>query len=128
MNLARNDYWTMDLDDSGTTVDLTWTAATAGMTADDFKEALATFAGLAEERDTPGLLVDVRQFGFQMTPDLGEWRVTDIVPRYNAAGVKRFAYVFPTGAETPPESQYPGEDFQTGYFTSTGDARAWLAG
>ncbi len=127
MELERNRYWTMDLVDERSTIDLVWTDATSNMAADDFKGALERFAGYAEQHHPKSLLVDVRRFGFTLAPELGEFRDKKIAPRYNGAGVQKFAYVFPPGVDTPPGAKNPGEDFETSYFKSTDDARAWLA-
>jgi hypothetical protein len=59
----------------------------------------------------------------------GGWRDANIIPRYNAAGVRRFAFVMPAGMPAigaAPAPEGPG-DFPTGYFGRREDAIAWLA-
>ena len=43
-----------------------------------------------------------RQITHRMEPGLNEWRVKNISPRYSAAGLTRFALLFPSGAQIPP--------------------------
>jgi hypothetical protein len=68
------------------------------MSDDDFKEALELFADFASEHKAKGLLVDVRQFGHTMTPELGARRDQVIVPKYNSTGVRKFVYAAGSGA------------------------------
>ena len=58
----------------------------------------------------------------------GTWRDENIVPRYEAAGVRKFAFHMPAGmpaigSDPAPEgvAKYP-----TGYFGTRRDALAWL--
>ena len=74
----------------------------------------------------------MRRFRHAMTPELGQWRAEAITPRYNRAGVCRFAYVVGTdtpmaGAAKKPPERHPGEDFLTAFFAAEDDAREWLA-
>ncbi len=61
--------------------------------------------------------------------DMG-WRDEQIIPRYNAAGVKKFAFLMPAampaiGADPAPEGP---ADFPTAYFAECTQAQAWLDG
>jgi hypothetical protein len=61
--------------------------------------------------------------------DMG-WRDEQIIPRYNAAGVKKFAFLMPAampaiGADPAPEGP---ADFPTAYFAERTQAQAWLDG
>lgn len=58
----------------------------------------------------------------------GEWRDANIIPRYNAAGVQRFAFLMPDGMPAigaPPVHEGPAE-YPTAYFGTRRDAFAWL--
>src|SRR5213592_3464556 len=90
--LEDDSYWVMGYVEATHSVDLDWKTESATMTGDDFKRALRHLADHLAERRATGTLVDVRQFGFRMTPELDEWRRATIVPAYNQAGLKRFAY------------------------------------
>jgi hypothetical protein len=56
--------------------------------------------------------------------------VKNISTRYAAAGVKRFAFLFPPGAQVPPmmNQSSPGESFETRAFNSVDEATKWLIG
>jgi hypothetical protein len=57
------------------------------------------------------------------------WRQANVVPRYNAAGVKKFAFQMPEGMPLiGSEPQVYGIDaYLTGYFARRQDALDWLA-
>ena len=58
-----------------------------------------------------------------------EWRDANIVPRYNAVGAKKFAFVMPAGMPligNDPEAEGPAA-YPTGYFGTREDALGWLA-
>jgi len=107
-----------------------WKEATASMNDEDFKSELDLFAGLVEERKARGILVDLEQFRHRPSSDLQPWRVKNISTRYAAAGVKRFAFLFPPGAQVPPmmNQSSPGESFETRAFNSVDEATKWLIG
>lgn len=132
VELDRNGYWTIASDSEDRMVTIVWTERTAKMTDGDFKTALELLARYAEERSDPAILVDVRKFRYAVSPDLGVWRENEIVPRYNAAGIARFAYVvgpdFPARPNGEPSRLAESEGFLTGFFDREEDAKAWLSG
>jgi hypothetical protein len=91
---------------------------------------LTMFASHVEELKARGILVDVSRFHHKMAPEVQQWRVKNISNRYNGAGVKRFAFLFPNGADVPSMTNQSssGEDFLTEAFTSRDEALAWLQG
>jgi hypothetical protein len=117
--------------DAGTgIIGIEWKESTAAMTDGDFKADLILFASYVEAERARGILVDVARFRHAMGPDVQEWRVKNISNRYSAAGVKRFAFLFPEGAPIPPmmNQSAPGEGFATRAFNSAEEATAWLTG
>jgi hypothetical protein len=111
-------------------IGIVWKESTAAMMDDDFKADLTLFAGYVEQHRARGILVDVAQFRHRPSPDLQSWRVKNISTRYAAAGVRRFAFLFPSGAEIPPmmNQSSPGESFETRAFNSVDEASHWLSG
>ena len=109
-------------------IGIRWKPATAKMTDEDFKGALTLFADHVERIGAQGILVDVSDFHHRMGPGVQEWRVKNISSRYTAAGVRRFAFLFPSGAEIPPmmNQSAPGDSFLTRTFTIQEEAVAWL--
>jgi hypothetical protein len=109
-------------------VEIRWYDSTQSMTRSDFEVWLTMFAGQVELVRRPGVLVDSTRF--LMDPGLmnAEWRDTNIVPRYNAAGVRKFAFHMPEGMPmngTPPAVEGPA-NYPTGYFARRHDAVAWI--
>jgi hypothetical protein len=78
-------------------VELRWYDTTAAMSAEQFQDWLATFAGHVERLRRPRVLVDGTRFMMDPANVNNEWRDANINPRYNAAGVRRFAFLFPDG-------------------------------
>jgi hypothetical protein len=110
-------------------LELRWFDTTETMSAGEFKEWLATFAETVERCRRTRVLVD--STSFRLSPDRmdGPWRDAEIIPRYNAAGVVRFAFHMPPAMPLigqPPAVEIPGR-FPTGYFGRRQDALAWLA-
>lgn len=110
-------------------IGIDWKEATSAMTDEQFKAELTLFAGHVELKKARGILVDVNGFRHKPGPDVQPWRVKNISNRYSAAGVRRFAFLFPDGAQIPPmmNQSSPGENFLTQAFTSRKQALAWLS-
>ena len=129
MQLHSNRLWEITYDPGLGSVKIGWTEATADMADSDFKEALERFAHFAAGHRAPRLMVDVTGFRHPLTAELGQWREAEIVPLYNRAGVKRFAYVVGPDFPAPPageDVQAEGETFVTRFFLDEAEARAWL--
>lgn len=109
-----------------------WSEDTKSMSEDDFRAGVERLAGLIEREKTRNVLVDVVKMGYQPSADFEDWRQTHIIPRYNAAGVTKFAFVLPRGATDIVENGVtPAAEgkamFPTGYFGSRETAFAWFA-
>jgi hypothetical protein len=124
------DRWGEILDrGSNDLLELGWFDTTEAMSAQDFKEWLVTFAESVERSGRTRVLVD--STNFRMSPDRmdGPWRDAEIIPRYNAAGVVKFAFHMPPDMPLigqQPALESPGR-FPTGYFGRRRDALEWLA-
>lgn len=126
MELEDQKFWSMRHDPDINTIELGWKNNTSSMTADDFKLALEHLASHIGERSATGALIDVRTFQFRTTPELDQWRLENIIPAYNAGGLKRFAYLLPPGVEYRPGGGGDAAHFITDYFDEPERARAWL--
>lgn len=126
MALEDHEYWSMSHNPEANAIELDWKSNTSTMSEDDFKLALEHLAKHIGEQSATGTLVDVRTFGFTMTPQLGGWRDENIIPAYNTAGLKRFAYVLPQGMPYQPSGGGDDALFITDYFEDPEAARAWL--
>jgi hypothetical protein len=110
-------------------IELRWFDSTSAMTADDFRASLMTFADWVERTGRHRALIDGTSFLMDPANMDGPWRDANIIPRYNAAGIRRFAFHMPTGMPaigSPPAPESPGH-FPTGYFGSRLDALRWLS-
>ena len=79
-------------------------------------------------RPTTGVLTDAMQFRMDLKKVCVGWREEHIVPRYNAAGLQKFAFHMPAGMPaigTEPAREASAQ-YLTGYFGSRADALRWL--
>ncbi len=113
---------------SADVIEIRWYDTTSAMSSDEFNEWLVRFADSVEERRRAGVLVDSLSFLMDPSNMNGPWRDANIIPRYNAAGVRRFAFLMPAGMPLigqEPAREGPGE-FPTGYFGTRESAMDWL--
>jgi hypothetical protein len=99
------------------------------MTATDFQQWLSLFAGYVERARRCGVLTDSTSFLMDPNNLNAEWRDKNIVPRYNAAGVHKFAFHMPEGMPaigSPPSFEGPAK-YLTAYFRRRQDVIDWLA-
>lgn len=109
-------------------IEIRWFDTTRDLDGETFNEWLARFAGLVEQTRRSAILTDSSVFRMPMENTDGAWRDANIIPRYNAAGVRKFAFLMPEGMPAigaPPTREGPA-DFPTGYFGTRESALAWL--
>ena len=123
--LVRNE-WGVILQDSEL-VELRWLPSTASMSDGGFMATLCLFAWEAEKARPRGLLIDALEFHHRFGEGVMAWRDAHIIPRYGAAGVRRFAFLVP--AQFPgvgKEEQEAPAVFPTRWFADRAEALAWL--
>jgi len=104
---------------------LIWLEGTEGMTDDDFREVLEVFADGAIYHKATRLVIDVRQFKHRPSKEILSWRDRVTVPKYNKAGTKRLAWIWPGDVSSmKPSSQ--GRSYEERYFSTEEEALAWL--
>ena len=103
-------------------VELTWLPGTQQMTDQDFKEAVYVFAEGALQHRANRLIIDMRQFMGRPSAEVGAWRDEVIVPKYEKAGVKKLAWIWPgvSADETETSAAY-----QQRYFEGRDEAINW---
>ena len=110
-------------------VEIRWFDTTTDLDGAGFDDWLDRFAGVVERAGRTKILTDSTAFRMDMSQMSVEYRDSNIIPRYNAAGVRKFAFQLPAGA--PPIGGDPTAEgpatFPTAYFGSRADALAWLA-
>jgi hypothetical protein len=125
--LEDTKYWSMTHNPQTRSIELDWKRETSVMTTEDFKRALERLAGRIRDESATGTLIDVRSFGFRMTPELDSWRREQVIPAYNAGGLQRFAYVLPPRVAYRPGDGGATAEFTTEYFDDPDRARSWPA-
>ncbi len=123
--LHEDDFLRILWDEKTRIIGIDWKESTSAMSGEEFKAELTLFADYVERKKAPGILVDVNKFHHKMAPDVNQWRVKNISSRYNAAGVKRFAFLFPKESPLPPMPESSeGEAFLTRTFNGPQEALA----
>ncbi|MDQ6790191.1 MAG: hypothetical protein M3256_04405 [Actinomycetota bacterium] len=130
--LARNEWGVILQHEQWQTLELKWLPTTQDMTDDGFKVSLELLAGAGERVRPRFMLIDATDFHHQFGEGVMAWRDEHIIPRYNATGVNRFAFLVPDGSPGTVESGVaPAVDgpanFPTGWFVSRERAYQWLA-
>ena len=110
------------------TIEIRWFDSTATMSGDEFNDWLSRFAAEVERTGRSRVLVDGLTFLMPMQRMDAGWRDAHIIPRYNAAGVERFAFLMPAGMPAigaPPATEGPAT-YPTAYFGTRRSAMEWL--
>jgi hypothetical protein len=124
--VSRNEWGVIR--DGGGVLELCWLPSTASMTDGAFMATLCLLALEAERTRPRGILVDATDFRHQFTPGLMAWRDAHVVPRYGAAGVRRFAFVMPPSfAQSGMERMEEPAIFPTRWFIDRGEAIRWAS-
>jgi hypothetical protein len=129
--VARNRWGVVLNHERWRTLELSWLASTSEMSDEEFKQTLELFAAAGERVKPAYMIIDATEFQHQLGVGVLEWRDQEIIPRYNSAGVTRFAFLWPEG--TPgtvesggtPKPEGPA-NFPTGWFTGRERAYQWL--
>jgi hypothetical protein len=108
-------------------LELRWLPSTAAMTDGGFMATLCLFAWEAEKARPARLLIDAQEFRHQFGPGVMQWRDAHIIPRYGAAGVRKFAFQMPAGFPRAGAEEIEGPAvFPTKWFVGREAALDWL--
>ena len=108
-------------------LELRWLPSTASMSDGGFMATLCLFAWEAERARPLGLLIDAVEFRHAFGRGMMEWRDAHIIPRYGAAGVRKFAFVMPTDFPNAGKEAVEGPAiFPTRWFVDRQQALDWL--
>jgi SpoIIAA-like len=123
MKLYDSRYYSFELSDKY--MIFHWKDSTDQMSLQDFKDALMNFAGYVVEHQTPNLLVFTENFRFNVPEEGHEWRKKEYNHRVKKVGGVKQALLmkeeFLPYVENEIDSVIPVR-----YFSSEGEARAWL--
>src|SRR5947207_1130039 len=104
MEIERDEFGTVTWDPDQQILELDWTDASARLSDQQFMDALSRFAGHAEQHHAPNVIIDVTRFLASPGPAVGPWRDENVIPMYNRAGVRKFAFLVPAGSPGTVES------------------------
>jgi hypothetical protein len=108
-------------------LELRWFADTEGMTENDFRAWLERYATAAEQHHGSFALIDTQAFKYHPAADFLPWRDERIIPHYNRAGIKKFAFLLAEGSAPNSEPAPEGPAlFPTGYFDSRERIERWF--
>jgi hypothetical protein len=108
-------------------LELRWLSSTASMTDGGFMATLCLFAWEAEKARPRGLLIDALEFRHRFGDGVMQWRDAHIIPRYGAAGVRKFAFLMPAGFPGAGKEVFEGPAvFPTKWFLNRQEALDWL--
>jgi hypothetical protein len=130
--IARNEWGVIVSHEGWRTLELKWLPTTRDMTDDGFKDTLDLLAGAGERFRPRFMIIDATEFMHRLGDGVLEWRDENIMPRYGAAGVTKFAFLVADGAPGTVESgATPAPEgkatFPTGWFSTRERAYQWLA-
>jgi hypothetical protein len=129
--VARNEWGVVLGYEDWNALELKWLPSTREMKDDGFKETLVLFAAEGERAKPDYMIIDAVEFAHELGDGVLDWRDREIIPRYNAAGVKKFAFIWAEGmpgtveSGSTPAPEGPA-DFPTGWFTGRERAYKWL--
>ncbi|HSS11944.1 MAG TPA: hypothetical protein VLL25_18800 [Acidimicrobiales bacterium] len=113
------------------TLELKWGQKTRSMSDDGFKKTLQMLAEEGLKLRPSYMIIDATEFFHQLGDGTLAWRDEHIVPLYNQAGVKKFAFLatdrapgtVEKGAEPAPDGP---ATFPTAWFETEERMYAWL--
>lgn len=131
--VARNEWGVILHHEAWRTLELKWLPTTREMSDDGFKATLELYTVMGERLKPLSMLIDAVEFYHQFGDGVMEWRDANIMPRYNAAGVTKFAFYVPEGFPGTVEAggvpRVEGSaNFPTAWFSTRERAYQWLAG
>ena len=126
MKLYESTYYTFSLE--GDTIINRWSADTAKMSFQDFKDTLMNLAGYIIEHKSTKIIIDATNFQFSLPDDNITWRNENFYPRITKVGTKRQALILPKDYLAYAEDEIAESDMvQTRYFASETEAKDWLS-
>src|SRR5262245_19487112 len=99
--VASTEYAVIIRYDEWDTLELKWLRTTEHATEAQARDTMALFAAKTAELKPRLLIVDTTEFAHRWADDMMVWRDEEIVPQYNAGGVKKFAFITGEGVPFP---------------------------
>ena len=123
--LAENEWGVIV--DHGDLLELRWLSSTSSMTDGGFMATLCLLVSEAEKIRRRAVFIDAVEFRHAFGPGVMEWRDAHIIPRYGAAGIRRFAFLVPPGFPRAGVEEVEGQAvFPTKWFADRREMLEWL--
>jgi len=128
-------YVEVELDETTSTIHLTWLPETAEMTHQDYKNALSQHCDFVQQYQVKYWYGDARNFAFTIVPELQEWTANIYNRRLIEYGLQKMAllvhselFTLVSIEQTVDEMQAAQNKtgFATRYFDNMEDAYRWL--
>ncbi len=113
----------ISISESDKILELKFKKETENMTDEQFKECALKWAEAVKDKKTKRLLVDIREFNYELSPEIVAWRNKNVVAVYNEVAAEKFAFI--SDKETVKQDD-PANTFVTKYFSSIEEAKNWL--
>lgn len=95
MKIFKNSRYSVDFIEATKTIQFNWEEGHSSMSYENFQEACSNFLGYGYEYQAKNILIDVRNFKFQLPPEFPEWQEKEHYPRYYKLGIEKVAYLMP---------------------------------
>jgi hypothetical protein len=130
--VASNKWGTITYYTQWKTMELKWEPTTRSMSDDGFRQTLQLLADEGLKLRPAYMIIDATEFFHRVADSTFDWRNEHIIPLYNQAGIKKFAFLATAQApSTVEKGAEPAPDgpatFPTAWFESRDRLYAWLA-
>ena len=132
MVLFNDEFLTVTLDDTKTTIINTWAPTTEDMTDEEYQSHLLKFTELAKVHKPTYHLIRSVDFLYTITNEMQEWTNTEVFPGLIEAGITKIAFLVSSEimAQLSIElalDESNASSFQVQYFDTENDAMAWIS-
>lgn len=131
MVVFESEFSIFDWDEANSIFTHTFKPGSKGLTDEKFREEMAIYVESFQKYHPKRAIVDNRDLGFTISPELQEWHSKSVFPPCIEAGVERAALILTSDlfAQVAVEQLMEEEEtgaFQTQYFDDLENAKAWL--
>ncbi len=102
---------------------LRWKKDTANLNDEDFKNEALKFIGVVKKIKSKWIMVNMREFYYNLNSELIAWRNKYILTVYNEIGVEKFAFI---SKKQIVMQEDPSNKFITRYFLTEQEAENWF--
>jgi len=131
VRLEENDYISVyDLPEKSI-LELIWKPTSANLEQEEYKKLILRWANTVESFHPKAILVDTREHYVAIVPELQQWFVEVIFPKYAASGMEKFAFIMSVDFFSQLSIEQTMEEdssvpFITKYFPNYEEAFVWV--